>query len=35
VTTPNPRWEQAVSDDGGSTWETNWVNDFTRTGGER
>ena len=28
-----PRWEQAFSDDGGETWETNWVNDFTRAGG--
>ncbi|WP_106640372.1 DUF1579 domain-containing protein [Allosphingosinicella vermicomposti] len=25
-----PRWEQALSDDGGATWETNWVMDFTR-----
>jgi len=24
------RWEQAFSEDGGQTWETNWVNDFTR-----
>ena len=32
VTTPTPRWEQAFSDDGGRTWETNWVMDFTRTG---
>jgi hypothetical protein len=31
VTTPTPRWEQAFSDDGGRTWETNWVTDFTRT----
>lgn len=23
--TPNPRWEQAMSDDGGKTWETNWT----------
>jgi len=30
VTTPNPRWEQAFSEDGGKTWETNWVADFTR-----
>ena len=35
VTTPTPRWEQAFSDDGGETWETNWVIDFTRTGGKR
>ena len=32
VTTPTPRWEQAFSDDGGRTWESNWVMDFTRTG---
>ena len=32
VTTPTPRWEQAFSEDGGETWETNWVMDFTRTG---
>jgi hypothetical protein len=24
------RWEQAFSADGGTTWETNWVMDFTR-----
>jgi hypothetical protein len=30
VTTPTPRWEQAFSDDGGETWETNWIMDFTR-----
>jgi hypothetical protein len=35
VTTPTPRWEQAFSDDGGETWETNWVMDFTRAGDER
>ena len=33
VTTPTPRWEQAFSDDGGETWETNWVMDFTPGGG--
>jgi hypothetical protein len=28
---PNaPRWEQAFSADGGQTWETNWVMEFTR-----
>ena len=30
ITTPRPRWEQAFSDDGGQTWETNWTMDFTR-----
>jgi hypothetical protein len=34
VTTPTPRWEQAFSDDGGETWETNWVMDFTPVGGD-
>jgi hypothetical protein len=24
------RWEQAYSTDGGKTWETNWIMDFTR-----
>jgi hypothetical protein len=24
------RWEQAFSADGGATWETNWIADFTR-----
>jgi hypothetical protein len=28
--TASPRWEQAFSDDGGRTWETNWEMDFTR-----
>ncbi|MEU4878206.1 hypothetical protein [Streptomyces sp. NPDC021608] len=27
------RWEQAFSPDGGRTWLTNWVMDFTRPGG--
>ena len=30
ATTKTPRWEQAFSDDGGETWETNWVMTFTR-----
>lgn len=30
VTTPTPRWEQAFSEDGGETWEKNFVTDFTR-----
>jgi hypothetical protein len=25
-----PRWEQAFSADGGTTWESNWVMNFTR-----
>lgn len=25
-----PRWEQAFSEDGGRTWETNWIMEFTR-----
>ncbi|MCZ8186363.1 MAG: DUF1579 domain-containing protein [Beijerinckiaceae bacterium] len=25
-----PRWEQALSDDGGVSWETNWIMDFER-----
>ena len=29
--TPNSaKWQQAFSDDGGKTWETNWVMDFHR-----
>jgi hypothetical protein len=30
ITTPTPRWEQSFSEDGGETWETNWIMDFTR-----
>jgi hypothetical protein len=30
VSTKTPRWEQAFSDDGGKSWETNWVMDMTR-----
>jgi hypothetical protein len=26
------RWEQAFSVNGGRTWETNWIMDFTRQG---
>lgn len=26
----NARWEQAFSEDGGETWETNWVMEHTR-----
>jgi hypothetical protein len=28
--TDTPRWEQALSADGGESWETNWTMDFTR-----
>ena len=28
------RWEQAYSDDGGRTWETNWIMEFTRAPGD-
>jgi hypothetical protein len=34
VTTRTPRWEQAFSDDGGETWETNWVMECTPADGE-
>lgn len=27
--TATPRWEQAMSRDGGKTWETNWTMDFS------
>ncbi len=33
VKTSTPRWEQAFSEDGGKTWETNWVMDFRRDDG--
>lgn len=29
--TDRPRWEQAMSDDDGATWETNWTMDFRRS----
>lgn len=28
--TDRPRWEQALSDDGGASWETNWTMAFER-----
>ncbi len=33
VTTSTPLWEQAFSEDGGDTWEMNWVMKLTRVGG--
>lgn len=29
IATSTPRWEQAFSGDGGTTWETNWIMDLT------
>ena len=30
ITRNSAHWEQAYSPDGGKTWETNWISDFTR-----
>jgi hypothetical protein len=30
ITENTCRWEQALSQDGGKTWETNWIMEFTR-----
>jgi hypothetical protein len=30
ITPTSARWEQALSPDGGKTWETDWVTDFQR-----
>jgi hypothetical protein len=35
ITATSCRWEQAFSTDGGATWETNWIADFSRTGNDR
>lgn len=32
ITPGTAKWEQAFSADGGTTWETNWIMEFTRTG---
>jgi hypothetical protein len=32
ITHDSCRWEQAFSADGGKSWETNWIMDFTRRG---
>jgi hypothetical protein len=32
ITPHSARWEQAFSEDGGITWETNWVMEFSREG---
>jgi hypothetical protein len=32
ITPSSCRWEQALSEDGGRTWETNWIMEFTRAG---
>ncbi len=32
--TDKPHFEQSFSDDGGKTWEVNWITDQTRVGGE-
>ena len=31
--TPTPHFEQSFSDDGGKTWEVNWITDQTRVAG--
>ena len=31
ITADSCQWEQALSDDGGKTWETNWIMEFKRT----
>jgi len=31
ITPTGARWQQAFSEDGGATWETNWIADFERS----
>jgi hypothetical protein len=31
ITPHSARWEQAMSGDGGTSWETNWISDFARS----
>jgi hypothetical protein len=31
ITETTARWEQSFSTDGGATWETNWIAEFSRT----
>jgi hypothetical protein len=33
VTSPAPHFEQAYSEDGGRTWEVNWITEQTRLDG--
>ncbi len=35
IETEQPRWEQSFSADGGRTWETNWIMEFSPAGDER
>ena len=30
INTNSPQWEQALSENGGKTWETNWIMEFER-----
>jgi hypothetical protein len=30
ITAKSAQWEQAFSEDGGKTWETNWIMEFER-----
>jgi hypothetical protein len=31
ITATSAHWEQALSSDGGKTWETNWIMEFQRS----